>query len=67
MFANLIAAIETDLNNIALQIQEATQKQQGFHLVSKLTDKREKLKDLAMEYVGLENKYRELSGANSIY
>jgi Zn-finger domain-containing protein len=64
MFANLIAAIESDLNNIALQIQEAIQKQQGLHLVSQLTDKREKLKDLAMEYVGLENKYRELSGAN---
>ena len=67
MFINLLAAIEADLNNLSTQIQTATQKQQGLTKVVQLAEKHEALKQLAMNYVALENQYREVSGLNSIY
>jgi len=67
MFINLLAAIEADINLAQQKILHAGAPASANIEVQKLHEKKSKLATLAMEYVALENRYRELSGANSIY
>lgn len=60
MFVNLLAAIEADIN------QTIEQQQKAPHDINVATKKMQ-LTKLAMEYLQLENRYREVSGANNIY
>lgn len=53
MSKNLLAAIEADLNRVAVEHQE-------YPHDLNVVKKKEKLKELAMEYVKLENRYREV-------
>ena len=68
MFINLLAAIEADINLAQQKILHMTATPIAVNLeIQKLQEKKKQLANIAMEYVALENKYRELSGANSIY
>lgn len=60
MFNNLIASIEADINKVAAE-------QQQYPHDLNVAKKKEKLKELAMDYVKLENRYREVAGLNSVY
>lgn len=71
MFMNLLAAIEADINqaSIALQQMQSPKEAPGTELIRivQLQSKKEQLINLAMQYVKLQNQYREVCGANSIY
>lgn len=60
MFNNLLASIEADINKLA------TEQDKRPHDVQIATQRLE-LKKLAMDYVKLENRYREVSHRNSVY
>lgn len=60
MYAQLLSAIEADLNKIASA-------QQTRPLDVDLAAKKLQLKELAMDYIKLENRYREISKQVSIY
>lgn len=71
MFINLLAAIEADIN-AAKQKMLQTEKEESWNSQqlkqwNELAAKKEQLSKLAMEYIGLQNRYREVSGANSVY
>lgn len=68
MFANLIAAIEADINIISGKIKKGNMPPIipiAEH--KELLAKKEQLSELAMDYINLEKRYRELSGANAVY
>lgn len=67
MFVNLLAAIEADINQAAQKLQTVTMPIISQQEYNELVAKKQRLAALAMQYVGLENQYRELSGVNSIY
>lgn len=59
MFKNLLAAIESDINALSIAQDAAP------HDVN-IIAKKLQLKEIAMQYIGLENKYKEIA-LNSIY
>jgi hypothetical protein len=68
MFVNLIAAIEADINLAQQKIITLSKSPTATNYeLQQLHVKKKKLAELAMQYVGLQNQYREISGANSIY
>lgn len=67
MFVNLLAAIEADINQTAQKLQEVNWPANNDQQYAELAVKKQKLRDLAMGYINLQNQYREISGANSIY
>jgi len=68
MFANLIAAIEADINSTKGKILELTAKPVAIsYELEQLQKKKKELAELAMDYVKLENRYREISASNSVY
>lgn len=64
MFVNLIAAIEADINAIPQQLNAVIADPVAQ---ARIMEKHQRLKELAMGYINLQNQYREISGANSIY
>lgn len=60
MFNNLLASIEADINRLA------TEQDKRPHDIQ-IATRRLELKKLAMDYIKLENQYREISGLNSVY
>lgn len=68
MFTQLLAAIEADINKTHQKIQDlAVNQATRPKELQELRSKKQQLVDLAMQYVGLENRYREVAGLNSIY
>lgn len=66
MFTNLLAAMEADINAAVKAMHEKQAANQLTEL-QQLQNKKRQLVSLVMQYVALENQYREVSGANSIY
>lgn len=60
MHLHLLSAIEADINKTSVAQQQNPQD-------VNLATKKQQLAELAMEYVQLENRYREISGLNSVY
>lgn len=60
MFAHLLSAIEADINRLAA---EQDKKPQDVQIAAQ----RLQLKELAMDYVNLENRYREIASKTSVY
>lgn len=60
MHLHLLSAIEADINKAAIAQQQNPQD-------VNLATKKQQLAELAMQYVQLENRYREISGLNSVY
>lgn len=60
MFKDLLASIEADVNRLAKEQDNRPHDVQ-------IALRREKLKEIAMDYVQLENRYREVAGINSVY
>lgn len=68
MFVNLLAAIEADINIISNKIKVGNMPPIiPIAQHKELLAKKQQLAELAMRYVNLENTYREVSGANSVY
>lgn len=68
MFNNLLASIEADINQTTANIQRLTEKPAAVtHEIQLLKSRKQQLADLAMEYVNLENRYREVANRNSVY
>lgn len=64
MLANLLAAIEADINNIVTQ---NTMNELSAEQFEQSQIKKQQLTEIAMQYIELQKRYREVSGANSIY
>jgi hypothetical protein len=64
VYTNLLAKIEGELNQTAIKL--ATD-QLSPEEVNDLKEKKNKIENLAFQYVALENQYREIAGLNSIY
>lgn len=60
MFANLLASIEGEIKRTNQQIQNSPQDVM-------LHTKKLKLKELAMQYVKLEQEFKELAKLNGVY
>lgn len=60
MFKDLLASIEADVNRLAKEQDNRPHDVQ-------IALRREKLKEIAMDYIQLENRYREVAGINSVY
>ena len=68
MFINLLSAIEADINLAQQKILRMTETPTAVNYeIQQLQEKKKKLSDLAMEYVSLQNRYKEVAGLNSIY
>jgi len=67
MFVNLLAAIEADINQTVQKMKEINWPANSDQQYAELAIKKQQLADLAMRYINLENQYRQVSGANSIY
>lgn len=68
MFKDLLASIEADINQTAATIQMLTQKPTAVtHEIQLLLSRKQQLADLAMDYIQLENRYREVAQRNSVY
>ena len=68
MLVNLLAAIEADINIAQQKILRMTETPVVVsYEIQQLQEKKKQLANLAMQYVNLQNQYREISGANSIY
>ena len=61
-YVNLLAKIESEINETSAQLNAAPQ-----DLRADLVEKKNQLKNLAYDYVRLEGKYKELAGLNSVY
>jgi hypothetical protein len=68
MYAHLLSAIEADINIISDKIKKGNMPPIipiAEH--KELLAKKEQLADLAMDYINLENRYREITSKTSVY
>lgn len=61
-YVNLLAKIESELNQTAEQLKKASDAAK-----SDLIEKKNRLHFLALDYLRIEGQYKELAGLNGIY